>query len=64
MVVSFLLTAIVTALMAERYVETEKLMPAGYVAGISAGMLVFYAYKLVFSGDVGSHAERAYAHND
>lgn len=63
-VVSFVLTLIVTMLMFERYQETEAFMPAGFVSAISALMLVFYVYKLMFSGDVGSHAKRAYEHND
>ncbi|GBG31654.1 Protein FATTY ACID EXPORT 6 [Hondaea fermentalgiana] len=63
-VVSAVLTLIVTMLMFERYQETGVFMPAGFVAALSAGMLAFYAYKLLFSGDVGSHAKRAYEHND
>mmetsp|Transcript_20210 Transcript_20210/g.35925 ORF Transcript_20210/g.35925 Transcript_20210/m.35925 type:complete len:134 (+) Transcript_20210:174-575(+) len=63
-VVAAVLTLIVTFMMGERYMETEAMFPAGYVTIISAGMLVFYCYKLMFSGDVGSSAERAYKRND
>jgi len=63
-VVSLVLTLLTTVVMFGRYQETEKLFPAGAVAGISLLMLVFYVYKLFFSRDVGSSAARAYEHND
>mmetsp|Transcript_2714 Transcript_2714/g.4060 ORF Transcript_2714/g.4060 Transcript_2714/m.4060 type:complete len:134 (-) Transcript_2714:41-442(-) len=63
-VVGFLLTMIMTFLMGERYMETQEMFPSGYVAAMSVGMLAFYSYKLMFSGDVGSSAERAYKRND
>ncbi|KAG6385561.1 hypothetical protein SASPL_154397 [Salvia splendens] len=48
------LTAIAATLsyvMGQRYMQTQKIMPAGIVAGISVVMAVFYLYKIATGGN-------------
>nr|XP_023886671.1 protein FATTY ACID EXPORT 5-like [Quercus suber]POE68152.1 protein fatty acid export 5 [Quercus suber] len=40
-----------TWVMAQRYMQTSKIMPAGVVAGISAIMTAFYLYKIATGGN-------------
>ena len=44
--------------MGDRYMKTQKIMPAGAVAGLSGLMVLFYGYKVFLSGDVGASAIR------
>ncbi|KAF3956568.1 hypothetical protein ACB098_06G039500 [Castanea mollissima] len=43
--------AALTWVMAQRYMQTSKIMPAGVVAGISAIMTAFYLYKIATGGN-------------
>ena len=63
-VISLVLSLIVTMTMADRYSTSGKMMPAGAVAGLSGAMDLFYVYKLFFSSDTGSSAQRKYGRND
>jgi len=63
-VISVVLSLVVTMTMAERYQQTGKFMPGGMVAAIATFMDLFYLYKLFFSSDTGSSAQRKYGRND
>ncbi|XP_059443834.1 protein FATTY ACID EXPORT 5-like [Corylus avellana] len=43
--------ATLTWVMGQRYMQTSKIMPAAVIAGISALMTGFYAYKIVTGGN-------------
>ncbi|XP_010519271.1 PREDICTED: protein FATTY ACID EXPORT 5-like [Tarenaya hassleriana] len=43
--------AALTLVMGQRYLQTQKIMPAGMVAGISALMTGFYVYKVATGGN-------------
>ena len=60
---SLVLSCLVSIIMADRYQKTENIAPA-IIGGLSVVMNLFYLYKIKGSSDVGSNAERAYAHND
>ena len=45
--VSLALSLLLTVVMADRFSNTEKFMPAGLVALMSCGMSLFYIYKLL-----------------
>lgn len=44
---SMMISIILTVVMGHRYVESEKFMPAGGVAGLSLCMTLFYLYKII-----------------
>ncbi|KAL9441557.1 hypothetical protein AB3S75_020120 [Citrus x aurantiifolia] len=50
-VIETVCAAVLTVVMAQRYMETSKIMPAGIVAGISALMTGFYLYKIATGGN-------------
>ncbi|KAL3736325.1 protein FATTY ACID EXPORT 6 [Eucalyptus grandis] len=43
--------AVLTFVMGQRYLETSKIMPAGFLAGLSALMTGFYIYKIATGGN-------------
>uniref|UniRef100_A0A7C9CI54 Uncharacterized protein n=1 Tax=Opuntia streptacantha TaxID=393608 RepID=A0A7C9CI54_OPUST len=51
LIVETVIAAGLTYVMGRRYMETSKIMPAGVIAGISALMTAFYAYKVATGGN-------------
>ncbi|KAL1567022.1 Protein FATTY ACID EXPORT 5 [Salvia divinorum] len=45
------IAATLSYIMGQRYMQTQKIMPAGIVAGISVVMAVFYVYKIATGGN-------------
>ncbi|CDY19635.1 BnaA05g20430D [Brassica napus] len=57
-VLQTVISAALTLVMGQRYLLTQKVMPAGLVAGISALMTCFYVYKIATGGNkIPSKAE-------
>uniref|UniRef100_A0A1J3FG24 UPF0136 membrane protein n=2 Tax=Noccaea caerulescens TaxID=107243 RepID=A0A1J3FG24_NOCCA len=50
-VLETVIAAALTFVMGQRYLQTQKIMPAGFVAGISALMTCFYVYKIATGGN-------------
>ncbi|KAG2315988.1 hypothetical protein Bca4012_066831 [Brassica carinata] len=50
-VLQTVITAALTLVMGQRYLLTQKIMPAGLVAAISALMTCFYVYKIATGGN-------------
>ncbi|NP_001144960.2 Protein FATTY ACID EXPORT 6-like [Zea mays] len=50
-VLQIVCAVLLTVVMGIRYVKTQKIMPAGIVASISALVLIFYVYKISTGGN-------------
>lgn len=55
---SLLISLAVTAIMAQRYNETQKFMPAGLVAGLSILMSLFYMSKFFAGGKPSAESKK------
>ncbi|KAL1207088.1 Protein FATTY ACID EXPORT 5 [Cardamine amara subsp. amara] len=50
-VLETVIAGFLTFVMGKRFLQTQKIMPAGLVAGISALMTCFYVYKIATGGN-------------
>ncbi|PKI67692.1 protein FATTY ACID EXPORT 5 [Punica granatum] len=51
LILETVIAAVLTFVMGQRYMQTNKIMPAAVVAGLSAIMTGFYVYKIATGGN-------------